>query len=198
MGMYDVAYALGIAPWERYLRAAGPGIMARLDTEEAERPNPPGRALDLGCGRGLYTAELARRGWRATGIDAVERAITAARRTRTPGTTFVVGDVTDLASQGLGTFDFFLDIGCFQALDRDQSRRMAEGMTALANPDATLLILAFQPTGLLARAGSASPAEVEAAFAAWTLLSVEPAETTGLGWPLNHTSPQWYRLRLRP
>lgn len=198
MGMYDVAYALGITPWERYLKAAGPGIRARLDREETERPAPPGRALDLGCGRGLYTAELARRGWQAVGIDLVPRAIAAARRRDAWGATFVVGDVTDLASQDLGTFDFFLDIGCFQALDPDQGRRMAEGVTVLANPRATLLILAFQPTGPIARAGSATQADVEAAFTAWTLLSAEPAETKGLGWPLNRTSPQWYRLRLRP
>jgi hypothetical protein len=27
------------------------------------------------------------------------------------------------------------------------------------------------------------------------MLSVEPADTTGLGWPLKETAPQWYRLR---
>jgi hypothetical protein len=37
--------------------------------------------------------------------------------------------------------------------------------------------------------------EVGAAFPAWEMLSVEPADTTGLGWPLNKTAPQWYRLR---
>ena len=35
------------------------------------------------------------------------------------------------------------------------------------------------------------------ALADWEMLSVEPAETTGLGWPLTRTAPRWYRLRRR-
>jgi len=27
------------------------------------------------------------------------------------------------------------------------------------------------------------------------MLSVEDAETEGIGWPMNKTAPQWYRLR---
>ncbi|HEX3388692.1 MAG TPA: class I SAM-dependent methyltransferase [Streptosporangiaceae bacterium] len=82
-----------------------------LDREEAERSRPPGRALDLGCGRGLYTPELARRGWQAVGIDYVPAAIQAASRRPAQGVTYVVGDVTDLPSAHLGAFSFFLDIG---------------------------------------------------------------------------------------
>jgi hypothetical protein len=41
------------------------------------------------------------------------------------GLSYVVGDVTRLPSADLGTFDFFLDIGCFQGLDGGQ--RLAEG-----------------------------------------------------------------------
>ncbi|HYO19563.1 MAG TPA: hypothetical protein VES02_12950, partial [Dermatophilaceae bacterium] len=67
----------------------------------------------------------------------------------------------------------------------------------LANPGATMLILAFQPTRLRALTGAVSRAEVETAFPAWEVLSVDPADTAGLGWPLTTTSPQWLRLRLR-
>jgi hypothetical protein len=35
----------------------------------------------------------------------------------------------------------------------------------------------------------------ETAFAGWEMLKVEPADTAGLGWPMNTTAPQWYRLR---
>ncbi|HSJ20527.1 MAG TPA: hypothetical protein VK964_08130 [Nocardioidaceae bacterium] len=37
-------------------------------------------------------------------------------------------------------------------------------------------------------------AEVEAAFPEWEMLSVEPAETEGLGWPLTRMAPLWFRL----
>jgi SAM-dependent methyltransferase len=192
---YALLYRFGITPWERYVKAAAPSIAALLDREEAERSHPPGRAIDLGCGRGLYTRELAGRGWQTVGVDNVPRAIDAANRGGVAGTTFVVGDVTNLEPAGLGTFDFFLDVGCFQGLDPDQRRGVGRGVSALANPGATLLMLAFQPTGMRSVAGGASRAEVEAAFPGWDLLSVEPAPTTGLGWPMNRTAPLWHRFR---
>ena len=194
MKRYAVAYGLGIVPWERYPAAAAGSIAALLDRELVGRPSPPGRALDLGCGRGYYTVELAGRGWQAVGIDYVPQAIEAAKRSAVPGTGFVAGDVTDLPSLGLGTFDFFLDVGCFQGLNREQQRGEARGVTALANPGATLLMLAFQPTGFGPLAGGVSQGAVEEAFQGWQLLAVEAADTAGLGWPMNRTSPQWYRL----
>ena len=192
---YALAYRLGITPWERYAKAAAASTGALLDREEAERPHPPGRAIDLGCGRGLHTRELARRGWQAVGIDNVPRAIQAANRRGVSGATFVVGDVTDLAPAGLGTFDFFFDVGCFQGLSSGQRLAEGRGVCALANPGATLLMLAFGPTRMRAIVEGVSRAEVQAAFPGWEMLSVEPADTTGLGWPMNKTAPQWYRLR---
>ena len=96
MTNYTRMYRFGIRPWERYGASAAARIAALLDREEAERPRPLGRALDLGCGRGQYTPELARRGWQAIGIDYVPAAIEAAKRRDADGAMYVVGDVTDL------------------------------------------------------------------------------------------------------
>jgi SAM-dependent methyltransferase len=194
MPKYALAYRLGVTPWERYGPAAAASIAAVLDREETERARPPGRALDLGCGRGSYSRELAHRGWEVVGVDAVARAITAARRESVPGARFVVGDVTGLAPGELGTFDFFLDVGCFQGLTAEQRRAEGRGVSGLAAPGATLLMLAFGSTGIRSVVGGVERADVEAAFPGWRVLSVEPADTAGLGWPLNRTSPQWYRL----
>ncbi len=195
MSRYALAYRLGFTPWERYRTAAAESIAVVLDREQAERQTPLGRAIDLGCGRGLYTAELARRGWEAVGVDIVRGAIDAANRRHISGVTFVVGDVTNLAPLGLGTFDFFFDIGCFQGLSSEQRLAEGWGASALANPGATLLMLAFGATRLRSVVGGVTRTEVEAAFPGWDTLSVEPADTTGLGWPMNKTAPQWYRLR---
>jgi len=192
---YALAYRLGFTPWERYGTAAAASTAALLNREEAERSRPLGRALDLGCGRGLQTHELASRGWEAVGIDNVPHAIDAAKRKGVRGATFVVGDVTDLASADLGMFDFFLDVGCFQGLSSEQRVAEGRGVSALANPGATLLMLAFQPTRARSLVGGVSRAEVETALAGWNMLSVEPAQTSGLGWPLTKTGPRWYRLR---
>jgi hypothetical protein len=195
MTNYARMYRLGITPWERYRTAASASITALLDREEDERSRPLGRALDLGCGRGQYTPELARRGWQAVGIDYVPAAIEAAERQDATGVTYVVGDVTDLPASGLGTFDFFLDIGCFQGLSLEQRRTEGQGVTASANPEATLLMLAFGPTRMRSFLGGVSRQDVESAFPEWDTLAVEHADTQGLGWPMNRTRPQWYRLR---
>jgi SAM-dependent methyltransferase len=192
---YALAYRLGLTPWERYGREAAASIGALLDREEAERSRPFGRALDLGCRHGQKTHELARRGWEVVGIDNVSRAIEVADHAGISGATFVVGDVTDLASADLGTFDFFLDAGCFQGLNSEQRLAEGRGVSALADPGATLLILAFQPTRMRSLVGGVSRVEIEEAFPGWEMLSVEPAPTAGLGWPLTKTAPQWYRLR---
>ncbi len=195
MTNYARMYRLGIRPWERYGQAAAASIAALLDREETERSRPLGRALDLGCGRGQYTPELARRGWDAVGIDYVPAAIEAAKSRGADGVTYLVGDVTNLPPSNLGTFDFFLDIGCFQGFDAEQ--RLAEGqsVSALANANATLLMLALGPSRIRSFVGGVTQAEVEAAFPDWQMLAVEPADTAGLGWPMNKTAPQWYRLR---
>jgi SAM-dependent methyltransferase len=195
MSRYALMYRFGLTPWERYRTAAAARIEALLDREEAERSRPLGRALDLGCGRGQYTPDLAGRGWEAVGIDYVPRAIDAANRRAVAGVTFVVGDVTDLVPADLGMFDFFLDVGCFQGLSSEQRLAEGRGVSAIANPGATLLMLAFQPTSMRSLAGGVSEADVKAAFPGWEMLSVEPADTEGLGWPMSKTSPQWYRLR---
>jgi len=199
MTNYARMYRFGITPWERYRTVAAASITALLDREETERSGPLGRALDLGCGRGQYTRELVRRGWEAVGIDYVPAAIeaAAAKSQGVDGLSYVVGDVTRLPLAHLGTFDFFLDIGCFQGLDPEQRRCQGGGVSALANLGATLLLLSFGPSRCRSLVGGASQEEVETAFAGWEMLAVEPADTAGLGWPMNMTAPRWYRLRWR-
>ena len=197
MTNYARMYRFVITPWERYREAAAASVASLFDREEADRARPLGRALDLGCGRGQYTAELARRGWESVGVDFVPAAIEAARRQEGHGAIYLVGDVTDLPKATLGTFDFFLDIGCLQGLDAEQRLAEGRGVTALANPAATLLTLAFGPTRVRSFVGGVSEQDVEAAFPDWEMLSSEPAFTAGLGWPMNRTGPRWYRLRRR-
>jgi len=195
MPNYARMYRLGFTPWERYRHAAAASIAALLDREETGRSRPLGRALDLGCGRGQYTPELARRGWEAVGIDYVPAAIEAAKRRGAAGSATSWETFTNLPSASLGTFDFFLDIGCFQGFDAGQRLAEGRGVSALANPGATVLMLAFGPSRMRSFVGGVSQAEVETAFPQWEMLAAEPADTAGLGWPMNKTAPQWYRLR---
>lgn len=192
---YRPMYRLGITPWERYGRVAAASFAELFDRERAERPTPPGRALDLGCGRGMLTPELARRGYETVGVDIVPRAIEAARQQGYPNARYEVGDVTALPVT-LGTFDLFIDIGCFQGLDPAQRIGEAQGVTRLANPGASMLMLQFGPSAFRRGIGGVSRDDVDSAFAGWTVVDTFPAETAGLGWPMNRTRPQWYRLKL--
>jgi hypothetical protein len=100
-------------------------------------------------------------------VDYVPQAIDAAERSGIAGARLPLGDVTDLASSGLGRFDFFLDVGCLQGLTRKQRLAEGHGVTALAQPGATLLVLAFQRTFLRSLVGGVSHADVEEAFPGW-------------------------------
>lgn len=195
MTNYARMYRLGMTPWEKYGKTAAASLAAFLDREERDRARPLGRALDLGCGRGQFTPELARRGWEAVGVDYVPAAIEAARSRGPQDVTYVVGDVTSLAAAGLGQFAFFLDVGCFQGLDAGQRRAAGAGISALAGPGATLLMLAFGPSRYRRMVGGVSGDEVQAAFPDWEMVAVEAAQTAGLGWPMSRTEPRWYRLR---
>ena len=166
----------------------------------ASRPSAPApwavRSTWAAAG-GLYTRELARRGWEAVGIDYVPAAIeaAAAKSRGAAGLSYLVGDVTRLPSARLGTFDFFLDIGCFQGLDAGQRQSEGEGVSALANRGATVLLLSFGPSRWRWLVEGASQEEVQTAFAGWEMLASEPADTAGLGWPMTKTTPRWNRLR---
>lgn len=194
MTKYTWMYRLGFTPWERPDATDRAQLGSLLD-REAEPSHRPGRALDIGCGRGQFTPELARRGWETVGVDIVPAAVEAARRKGPPEVSYVVADVTDLEPAGLGTFDLFLDIGCFQGLTPEQRAAQGRGVTALATREATLLMLAFGPSRYQRMVEGVSQAEVEAAFPEWELLSVEASKASGMGWPMNQTSPKWYRFR---
>lgn len=197
MTAYTRLYRWGVTPWERYRGVAAESLAQLLDLEEAHRTPPFGRALDLGCGRGLLTPRLAERGWDATGVDIVPAAVASARSPeREDGhrVQYVEGDVTALGGLGLGSFDLFLDVGCFQGLGAEQRTAEGRGVTALARPGAALLMLAFGRTAMRSLVGGVSRDEVQAAFPDGELLDVRPAPTDGLGWPMNRTSPQWYRI----
>ena len=142
---YKIAYQLGITPWERATETHGHLIAALLDQEELGRDPPYGAALDLGCGTGFWTVELARRGWQAVGIDNVPKALrTARKRAAAAGieARFVHGDITALQKAGVGNnFQFLLDLGCFHGLSDKQRTVMGREVNAVAAPEASLLEL---------------------------------------------------------
>jgi cyclopropane fatty-acyl-phospholipid synthase-like methyltransferase len=107
--------------------------------------NPPGRALDLGCGTGTNSIELANHGWQVVGVDFIARAIRQARKkARHLGikVEFFIDDVTRL-EQISGNFDLVLDIGCFHSLPQNKKFVYAQNLKRLLAPSGTYLLYGF-------------------------------------------------------
>jgi hypothetical protein len=105
--------------------------------------------------------------------------------------------VTKLDHQKLGTFDAFVDIGCFQGVSQQGRHSMAAGMKTLANPGAEFVLLAFTPSVLQRFMGGISEQEVAKVFNQWDILEIEKAPRKGLGFTVNIQTPRWYRMRLK-
>ncbi|GAB4422491.1 MAG: hypothetical protein Kow002_11880 [Anaerolineales bacterium] len=107
-------------PWDSGV--SPPELLEFLKTQ------PPGRAIDLGCGTGTNVVTLAEAGWSVTGIDFAPRAIRIAKRkVRQAGlqADLRVGDVTNLKGIN-GPFDFALDLGCFHGLGEKKAPYLRE------------------------------------------------------------------------
>jgi SAM-dependent methyltransferase len=142
MPPYKLMYKLGVAPWER--RDVGQTWSQAMEALD----NPaPGRALDVGCGTGRDAVYLATRGWRVTGVDFAEDALTkAGQRAAAEGASvqWVRGDVGQLGQLGLEPgYSLIYDFGCIQGLSDAGRRGAASGIGRLAAPGASLVVFAF-------------------------------------------------------
>jgi SAM-dependent methyltransferase len=170
---YRLAYAIGFHPWEQLVEHppfAGK-LLELVAREENGHAPPHGRALDLGTGSAVWALRLAHRGWEVTGIDIVEKALRCARgRAEEAGAEvrLVHGDVTALREAGLGSgFRLLLDTGTFHGLSDPQRDAMGGEVTAVAAPNATLILDCFAPRRRGPLPGGASRADVERAFRGW-------------------------------
>ena len=180
---YRLAYAIGFHPWEDLAEHPpyADKLLELVAREEEGREAPYGRALDIGTGSGVWGAQLAKRGWAVTGVDAVDKALDRAReRTEKEGVEMqlVHGDVTALRETDIGVgFRLLLDTGTFHGLDDAQREAMGREVSTIASPDAALILDCFAPRhrGPLPR--GASRADVERSLPDWEITDVEVADT---------------------
>jgi SAM-dependent methyltransferase len=171
--LFRVLYRIGFTPWDGYPIAQN--LQDLVEGTDDTPPLPAGSALDLGCGTGDASIYLAQHGWKVTGIDFVPNALDKARikaGAANLSIQFVQADVTRLSRAGIGA-DFLLifDSGCLHNMSDDDREAYVREISALAAPDAHLLIVAFLPGGRFGVRG-VEPAEMERRFTpAWTLLS---------------------------
>lgn len=168
--LFKTFYRLGFVPWDGH-----PLAKSLRDLVEGDNALPAGTALDLGCGTGDNSLYLAKHGWQVTGVDFVAKAVDKARAKAAANklaVSFSQADVTRLSSEGIGAnFGLIVDSGCLHGMSDEDRDAYVREVTAVAAPDARLLLVEFVRGGSFGVPGI-DPDEVERRFAAdWTLLS---------------------------
>ena len=190
--LFRIFYRIGFTPWDGHplARSVRDLVEGTVDAPAL----PAGSALEVGCGTGDCSIYLARHGWIVTAVDFVPKPLERARaKADAAGVTvnFVQADVTQLSQTGIGAnFGLIVDNGCLHNMSDDDRGAYVREISAVAAPDARLLIVAFVPGGRIGVRG-VSRDEMEGRFAPnWTLLSagaereLDRAEKT----------PAWYYL----
>lgn len=171
--LFRVFYRLGFTPWDGHPIATS--LQSLIEGTDGSPPLTPGRALDVGCGTGDTSMYLAQHGWQATGIDFVPKALGKARAKADAAhvtVDFREANATRLSTEGVGTgFGLIVDNGCLHGMSDVDRESYAREVTAVAAPDARLLLVEFTPGGTFAVPGIGQE-EIERRFTpAWTLLS---------------------------
>jgi SAM-dependent methyltransferase len=177
---YRLFYWVGFTPWD------GHALPARLrELVEGSPGRPAGRALDVGCGTGDTSIYLARHGWDVTAFDFVERALARARAKIAAAGVQVrlqQADVTKLDSYGIGSgFQLIVDNGCLHGLSDEGRAGYVRQITAVAAPNATLLLAGFSERNRTRGPRGYDRPEIERRFAAgWQLMGCwqDPAVST--------------------
>ena len=141
-GGHDFAemYAEGIPPWQ--IDRPQPEVLQLIENGNFESP-----VLDLGCGTGDNTIELARRGLVVKGLDAVPEALRRARqKTEQAGLKqspeFILGDALRLAESGLKARTV-LDCALFHTFSDEERKKYIRGLEAVLSSGGRLHILSF-------------------------------------------------------
>lgn len=141
MSMFDIfteRYRTGDLPWDHELPP--PEIIAFAEA------NPPGRALDLGCGLGRAGVYLAQRGWQYDGVDFIAEAVAQAKeRARAAGvaerTRFYCASVAQLDFLQ-PPYDLAIDVGCIHNLRGADLSGCAAEVARLVGPNGMYLLFA--------------------------------------------------------
>lgn len=200
--LYRAMYGLRWYPWEAGVTRFG------RDLDQLLTPPPrigranytyptPGRALDIGCGRGHQAVVLARRGWDVTGIDIIKSPLESAReraRRAHVDVDFRHADINDPTLDLGGPFDLILDVGCYHGIRHDLRRRYVKAVTRLAAPGASLLMFAYGRGYRGPLPNGTSRLGIEHRFTDWTLVADTDADSAWLPSGLRKVDPRWFLL----
>jgi SAM-dependent methyltransferase len=191
--LFRVFYRIGFTPWDNHPLAQS--LRDLVEGNDSASPLSAGAALDVGCGTGDASIYLSQHGWQVTGVDFTPQALEKARakaRAANAGVDFVHADVRHLREAGItGPVQLIVDNGCLHNMNDSDRDAYVREVSAVAAPDARLLICAFLPGGRLGVRGI-DHAEIERRFASgWTLVSAGDEQQLDA----DETPTRYYLLR---
>jgi SAM-dependent methyltransferase len=122
-------------PWHR---DEPPSLLVRAVQQKVR----PGKALDLGCGTGVFSIYLAKQGYEVTGIDLVPKAIEWAReraRNENQQITWVLANL--LEWNPAQRFDLILDSACLQTFRSGSLEGYKKQLLSWAAPNADYILV---------------------------------------------------------
>lgn len=176
--LYRKAKRVETLPWHR---EDPPPLLERA---VASRPTR-GRALDLGCGEGVYATWLAQQGFAVTAIDFVPAAIEATReRAAAAGVTLDlhVGDVVEHAPAE--PYEVVLDSGCLHHLPKAKIPEYRKRMDGWLAPGGSLVLVHFAHKGKVPIPMGPNALTREQAVAMFAPFQLEATEETHFEVPL--------------
>ena len=159
---WDQRYREGSTPWDQ--GTVAPEVMAFA----AAHPSRGEWALDIGCGSGAHSRELARHGYQVVGIDlshvALQRAVAAARAEELPWLG-VQASAPELALLRL-EIAVALDVGCFHGLGTTDQARYAQALARRLQPGGFYLLYVIHAQESKGEDGppGVEPQQVQAVF----------------------------------
>lgn len=110
----------------------------------------PGLALDLGCGTGIKSIYLSKKGFKVTGIDISKTAIKHAKENARKAKVkieFIVADATNLNFLKNKKFDFVLDWANLHGIPKTKRKKYTKEIAKHTKKDGKLLLRCFSKNG---------------------------------------------------
>jgi 2-polyprenyl-3-methyl-5-hydroxy-6-metoxy-1,4-benzoquinol methylase len=135
--LYRRAPSVDSLPWHR---EHPPPLLERALAGRAT----PGRALDLGCGEGVYAVHLAQQGFTVVGVDFVPAARAAARaRAEQAGVEVELREGDVVTYEAPAPFDVVLDSGCLHHLPKRKSEAYRKRLDDWLAPGGDYVLVHF-------------------------------------------------------
>ncbi len=110
-------------------------------------PTPRGRGLDAGCGTGIFSRELARRGWRVTAFDASPEMISVASAATPDNSIEFLNQSYQTYRTDPKSFDVILSLSALEYVENDDDA--IENFAQILKPGGVLVISVPNRKGLL-------------------------------------------------